>query len=53
MTTPSKKEEDFWKWFRMNKSKIETFMESDFSDYTIYNQLTKKISIDEKIFSRF
>ena len=43
MTTPSKKEEDFWKWFRMNKSKIETFMESDFSDYTIYNQLTKKI----------
>lgn len=39
----SNKEKKFWKWFVNNKSKIELFMDSDFSDYTIYNQLTKKI----------
>lgn len=39
----SDKEENFWNWFTKNKSKIEKFMDSDFLDYTIYNQLTKKL----------
>lgn len=33
----------FWEWFVKNKAKIENFVDSDFSDYTIYNQLTKKL----------
>ena len=37
------KEAIFWKWFVKNKSKIEIFIQSDFSDYTIYNKLTKNI----------
>ena len=38
-----KNEKEFWKWFLKNKFKIESFMESDFSDYSIYNQLKKEI----------
>ncbi len=37
------KESLFWNWFVKYKNEIEGFMESDFSDYTIYNQLTKKL----------
>ncbi len=37
------KEGDFWNWFTKNKTKIELFMDSDFSDYSMYNHLTKKL----------
>lgn len=37
------KEANFWEWFVKNKTNIESFMDSDFSDFTIYNQLTKKL----------
>ena len=39
----SDKEKDFWNWFVKNKSEIEKFIDSDFSDYSIYNQLTRKL----------
>lgn len=36
-------EEEFWKWFIDNKSKIEKFIDSDHSDYSIYNKLTEQV----------
>lgn len=36
-------EKDFWDWFIQNKSRIERFMDSDHSDYAIYNVLSAKI----------
>ncbi len=45
------KETAFWNWFLKNKSKIEAFVHSDFSDYTIYNRLTKKLrAYDNRLF---
>ena len=37
------KEEIFWSWFINNKMKIEQFMTSDRTDYSIYNKLTNQI----------
>jgi len=39
----------FWEWFFDNKTKIEDFMDSDFSDYTIYHKLREKIKIYNSI----
>lgn len=36
-------EEKFWNWFVENKTKIEKFMDSESSDYSIYNKLTTEI----------
>jgi hypothetical protein len=36
-------ENEFWKWFVKNKSKIEKFIENPDNGYEIYNQLTGKI----------
>lgn len=39
-----KSQEDvFWSWLIENKNKIEQFVDSDHSDYSIYNSLTEKI----------
>lgn len=37
------KEETFWSWFIDNKMKIESFVNSDHSDYSVYNSLTEQI----------
>jgi len=42
-STPKNPEEEFWNWFIKNKNQVEKFMDSDFSDYSIYNKLTNKI----------
>ncbi|MEP7238091.1 MAG: hypothetical protein ABI685_09510 [Ferruginibacter sp.] len=36
-------EEKFWDWFIKNKEKIEKFIDSDHSNYSIYNKLTVEI----------
>jgi len=35
--------DEFWKWFIDNKSKIEKFIDSDHSDFSIYNKLTGQL----------
>ncbi|SDY09023.1 hypothetical protein SAMN05444411_1223 [Lutibacter oricola] len=37
------REKRFWNWFSENKEKLENFITSDFSDYSIYNRLTKEL----------
>ena len=37
------KAQRFWNWFIRNKGKLETFIQSDISDYSIFNKLTRKI----------
>ncbi len=36
-------EQKFWNWFLNNKTGLEEFIRSDFTDYSLYNQLTKEI----------
>lgn len=36
-------ENEFWNWFTSNKKKLEMFIDSDHSDYSIYELLTKKM----------
>lgn len=44
-------EEQFWNWFTKNKSRIEKFIDSSHSDYSVYNELTKRIkSYNELLF---
>ncbi len=40
---PGSPEQEFWDWFLANKKKIETFVDSDHSDYSVYELLTKKM----------
>jgi len=40
---PKTSEEKFWNWFVENKAKFEKFMDSDHTDYSIYNKLTSEI----------
>lgn len=37
-------EQKFWDWFIANKKKIEKFIDSDHSDYSVYHLLTKKMN---------
>lgn len=37
------KERIFWKWFVKNKSRVEIFIQSDFSDYSTYKELSRKM----------
>jgi len=34
---------EFWEWFVKNKTKLEEFINSEETDYSIYNQLTNKL----------
>lgn len=36
-------EEEFWNWFKANKSQIETFIDARASDYSIYHELTSRL----------
>ncbi|HEX9826671.1 MAG TPA: hypothetical protein VGA80_08740 [Flavobacteriaceae bacterium] len=36
-------EQKFWKYFSRNKKSLEEFINSDLSDYTVYNNLTDEI----------
>lgn len=40
---------EFWNWFLKNQSKLEKFISSDNRDYSIYNQLTKKLKNFNKL----
>lgn len=35
--------EKFWSWFKDNQVRIEKFVDSDHSEYSVYNTLTKEI----------
>ncbi|WP_179335954.1 hypothetical protein [Winogradskyella costae] len=39
----SSKEEKFWNWVLKNKTKLESFIHSDFEDYTVYNGLSNAL----------
>ena len=41
--TNQTEEEKFWKWFVKNKQQVEQFVDSDHSNYSVYNELTSKI----------
>lgn len=45
------KEESFWNWFKKNRFHIEKFMDSDFSNYTVYDQLTNRLRSYNSILS--
>ncbi len=36
-------EQEFWNWFLSNKKKIEKFVDSEHTDYSVYELLTKKM----------
>jgi hypothetical protein len=36
-------EQEFWNWFMTNKKRIEDFVDSDHSDYSVYELLTNKM----------
>ena len=38
-------EQEFWNWFLSNKKKIEKFIDSEHTDYSIYELLTKKMRL--------
>ena len=42
-STANSPEEIFWNWFIKNKTKIENFIDSELTDYSVYNTLTNKI----------
>jgi hypothetical protein len=37
-------EKQFWDWFVDNKIKLEQFIRSDSNDYSLYNELTKRLT---------
>ncbi len=43
------KEKRFWDWFVENKSDIENFIDSNSSDYSVYNTLTARIQTYHKL----
>lgn len=44
-------EEKFWNWFVENKGRVENFIDSDHTDYSIYRKLTGEIQkYDRKLF---
>ena len=42
-------EETFWNWFISNKTRIEKFIDSKQTSYSIYNKLTEKIQTYHKL----
>jgi hypothetical protein len=43
------KPERFWNWFLKNKAKLETFIQSDQNDYSIFNKLTRKLKKEDTL----
>ena len=43
------KERRFWRWFKTNKKEIERFLDSDLSDYKMYEELTEKLQNYNKL----